>query len=269
MAASTGNNDLVTLDVAGRIFKTTRSTLQAVPESMLAAMFREDLPFLPGTLTPIKDTIDQGDDSTTRNSSELKEKSRDTGSIFLDRDPQTFEVVLRYLRTRKLLLENNSPITLEMVEAEADFFQLSELKSLCGRAITEEKARRRKAEKDAAAAAAPPPVPTQNPSPTTTTILILRDVKKGQDLYTIPSTAVDEIQNGTLLSTIANRQGVFMEHRGSREGSMVSEIIERGYSLQKVEQYGHWMMFQRQSMCGGAVVRVEGVGKGKEEEESE
>ncbi|KAJ3087515.1 BTB/POZ domain-containing protein kctd6 [Quaeritorhiza haematococci] len=233
-AASTTNNDVVTLNVGGRIFQTTLSTLRAVPDSVLAAMFRKDSSFIPGTFTPTHDT--NNDENSAPTNSKHKETS--SGSIFLDRDPQTFDVVLRYLRTRKLLLESQSPVTLDMVEAEADFFQLSELKILCTNNTTHQKS-----EKDAA-----PQLLFANH----TLIIHQASPDKSEILYAIAQRAASTIQRGEKLYTIAELYGAVVESRSSREKSMVRELINRGYAIQKVERRYHypepsgarWVMFQ-------------------------
>ncbi|EFJ50095.1 hypothetical protein VOLCADRAFT_89117 [Volvox carteri f. nagariensis] len=67
-----GEDDLLELNVGGKLMQTTRSTLQVVPGSRLAAMFR------------------QGAEGELRYDS--------CGRVCLDCDPNLFQLVLRYLR---------------------------------------------------------------------------------------------------------------------------------------------------------------------------
>ena len=74
-------NDRITLDVGGTRFTTTRLTLCSEADSMLARMFHVDQPLYPCS-------------TTTANSD---------ASVFLDRDPDCFRIVLQYLRNGALL----------------------------------------------------------------------------------------------------------------------------------------------------------------------
>ena len=68
----------------GKIFWTTKTTLQSEPDSMLAKMFSGE--FAPGT----KD---------------------EQGAYLLDQNPKYFEPILDYLRTRELINDPNVSIS--------------------------------------------------------------------------------------------------------------------------------------------------------------
>lgn len=94
------NSDWITLNVGGKIFCTTRSTLVAVePESMLAKMFSDE---------------HHWNNTTDR-----------SGAYLLDRTPEYFEVILGYLRHRQLILGPN--VHPQGVLEEARFFGLESL----------------------------------------------------------------------------------------------------------------------------------------------
>ncbi len=109
-----GDGDLVLLDVGGWVFKTTRSTLAASaatdPDSVLAVMF--------------------GPPGSTGAALGPARRDPSTGAYFLDRDPDVFRVVLRYLRTGALHLPteaSSSWVDLDCVVREAEFFGLGSL----------------------------------------------------------------------------------------------------------------------------------------------
>lgn len=96
------HGDWITLNVGGRIFTTSRSTLtQQYPESMLSRMFT--------------DTTDQGWYSSVDS----------TGAYLIDRSPQYFEPILNYLRHGRLILDKN--LNPSGVLEEAKFFGISPL----------------------------------------------------------------------------------------------------------------------------------------------
>ena len=82
----------------GKIFSTTKKTLQSEPDSMLAKMFSGEL--VPG----IQD---------------------EQGAYRLDRSPKYFEPILNYLRTRELVIDPN--VSMEGVLADAWFFGIQSL----------------------------------------------------------------------------------------------------------------------------------------------
>ncbi|XP_034457493.1 BTB/POZ domain-containing protein KCTD9b isoform X1 [Hippoglossus hippoglossus] len=120
-------SDWLTLNVGGRCFTTTRSTLvRKEPESMLAHMFRE-----------------KGDDTTQRSSLHLNRdgplfnflsvlnsdgwgnKQDSQGAYLIDRSPDYFEPILNYLRHGQLII--NDGINPLGVLEEARFFGIEPL----------------------------------------------------------------------------------------------------------------------------------------------
>ncbi|XP_076140678.1 BTB/POZ domain-containing protein KCTD9b [Alosa pseudoharengus] len=94
------HTDWLTLNVGGRCFTTTRSTLVSKePDSMLAHMFRD------------KDVWGN--------------KQDDQGAYLIDRSPDYFEPILNYLRHGQLII--NEGINLRGVLEEARFFGMEEL----------------------------------------------------------------------------------------------------------------------------------------------
>ncbi|XP_062410662.1 BTB/POZ domain-containing protein KCTD9b [Sardina pilchardus] len=94
------HTDWLTLNVGGRCFTTTRSTLVSKePDSMLAHMFRE------------KDVWGN--------------KQDDQGAYLIDRSPDYFEPILNYLRHGQLII--NEGINLRGVLEEARFFGMEQL----------------------------------------------------------------------------------------------------------------------------------------------
>jgi len=91
--------DWLDLNVGGRSFLTTRSTLTSCPDSALARMFDPNSGLRP---------------AYSRN-----------GVYFLDVDPDCFSVILNWLRRRMLML--NPGVDINGVRREADFFGLMKL----------------------------------------------------------------------------------------------------------------------------------------------
>ncbi|GAM27621.1 hypothetical protein SAMD00019534_107970 [Acytostelium subglobosum LB1] len=88
-------SEWVTINVGGRIFSTTRSTLIKDRESMLAKMFGENW-------------------ESTRDSN---------GSYLIDRSPEYFAPILNYLRCGNIIIDDG--VNIEGVYLEARFFNIS------------------------------------------------------------------------------------------------------------------------------------------------
>ena len=91
----------IKLNIGGKHFETSRSTLCAVPDSMLGAMFsgRHEL-------TPDED-----------------------GSYFIDRDGKHFRHIVNYLRNGTIQVELNTDIARELA-IEAEYYGLGDLASV-------------------------------------------------------------------------------------------------------------------------------------------
>jgi len=100
---SNDKSDFVTLNVGGKLFSTSRSTLVTKePMSMLARMFADD---------------EHG---------EMVPSCRDrSGAYLIDRSPVYFEPIINYLRHGKLILDNN--VNPEGVLEEAKFFNIESM----------------------------------------------------------------------------------------------------------------------------------------------
>ena len=95
-------SDWLTLNVGGRLFTTTRSTLTSLaPDSMLARMFAAD----PHSLPPAACDA--------------------TGAFLIDRSPQYFDPILGYLRHGQLILDPG--LSVQGVLTEARFYGLQDL----------------------------------------------------------------------------------------------------------------------------------------------
>ncbi|XP_072018419.1 BTB/POZ domain-containing protein KCTD21-like [Amphiura filiformis] len=90
--------DIITLNVGGHIYTTTKTTLTSYPDSMLECMFSGKLP----------SAVDK------------------QGNYFIDRDGTVFRHVLNFLRTSRLVLPMNFT-EYELLGAEADFYQIPDL----------------------------------------------------------------------------------------------------------------------------------------------
>ncbi|KAJ3286883.1 hypothetical protein HK104_008845 [Borealophlyctis nickersoniae] len=97
-SANTNPTHRIDLNVGGRIFSTTRSTLLNYPDSMLAGLCRFH------TSTPPSDSLSG------------------IPTIFIDRDPDLFAVVLGYLRTNEVHL--TPTVTKAAIASEAVYYGL-------------------------------------------------------------------------------------------------------------------------------------------------
>ena len=93
-------NTIVRLNVGGYHFETTRATLTSCPESLLAKMFDPDSDLPPAALT-------------------------EDGAYFIDACPRAFEVILNWLRYKKVMLGTEA-VAKDVIPV-ADYFGLHEL----------------------------------------------------------------------------------------------------------------------------------------------
>ena len=91
-------SDIITLNVGGTIYTTSRTTITRYPTSMLGCMFSDRLP----------SAVDKHD------------------NYVIDRDGKLFRYVLNFLRSCKLTLPENFQ-EYELLAVEADFYQIPEL----------------------------------------------------------------------------------------------------------------------------------------------
>jgi hypothetical protein len=110
----------VVLSVGGDLFETTKDTLCVHENSFFAKMFKGSW-------------------------KEAEVESDREAPIFIDRDPSVFPIILQYLRSSKVYLEESfSNSFLERIETEAEYYALPEVASAC----TEElEGRQKRAEK--------------------------------------------------------------------------------------------------------------------------
>jgi len=105
-------DEIISLDVGGTRFDTSRQTLVKDPNSMLAKMFDPESKMKPGLL---------------RN-----------GAYFLDRDPEWFRIILNYLRNGILLVETTKELMAILTESR--YFGLSGLEQEVAARLEDESA---------------------------------------------------------------------------------------------------------------------------------
>ncbi|XP_069462059.1 BTB/POZ domain-containing protein KCTD21 [Ambystoma mexicanum] len=106
----------ITLNVGGKIYTTSMSTLTSYPDSMLGAMFSGKMPT----------------------------KKDSQGNCFIDRDGKVFRYILNFLRTSHLDLPEDFQ-EMGLLKREADFYQVQPLME----ALLEKEVELSKAEKNA------------------------------------------------------------------------------------------------------------------------
>ena len=111
------DSEIIKLNVGGRMLMTTKATLAppSEPNSLFAAMFRSERP-------PAKMDAD--------------------GNMFIDRNPDRFEIILDFLQTGILPEELRCPLAL--LRADADYFGIEGLLKIIGERMEQ---RRRKKER--------------------------------------------------------------------------------------------------------------------------
>lgn len=92
-------DEVITLNVGGVLYTTTRSTLSKYPDSMIGAMFN-------GQFVPTN--FDQ------------------QGNYFIDRDGDIFRIILNFLRSGRLCLPQSFK-DYDLLEAEVDYYQIPAL----------------------------------------------------------------------------------------------------------------------------------------------
>ncbi|XP_022921061.1 BTB/POZ domain-containing protein KCTD3 [Onthophagus taurus] len=90
------SGDILHLNVGGKRFSTSRQTLTCVQDTFFTAL-------LNGRISSLRD---------------------EKGSIFIDRDPEIFAVILNYLRTREINLKN---VDIKSLRHEAEYYGISPL----------------------------------------------------------------------------------------------------------------------------------------------
>eukprot|EP00088_Acartia_fossae_P033870 TRINITY_DN3474_c0_g1_i4.p1 TRINITY_DN3474_c0_g1~~TRINITY_DN3474_c0_g1_i4.p1 ORF type:complete len:240 (-),score=19.63 TRINITY_DN3474_c0_g1_i4:286-1005(-) len=93
------NSEIITLNVGGKLFTTTRMTLTSVPESVLGRMFDVSSPFPPARILD--------------------------GAYFVDSNPAVFSVILDYLRYKTVIVPPDVPP--EAIQEQARYFGLDGL----------------------------------------------------------------------------------------------------------------------------------------------
>ncbi|RUS76767.1 hypothetical protein EGW08_015474 [Elysia chlorotica] len=91
-------SSVITLNVGGTLYTTTRSTLLKYPDSMLGSLASHDCP----------STQDEN------------------GHLFIDRDGAAFKYILNFLRSSQLCLPSDFT-DIDLLAAEADFYQVTPL----------------------------------------------------------------------------------------------------------------------------------------------
>lgn len=88
-------SEIISLNVGGQRFSTTRHTLQSISDTFFTVL-------LSGRIPSYKDS---------------------TGAIFIDRDPELFSIILNYLRTHQLF--NIREDNVDALKHEAQFYGIS------------------------------------------------------------------------------------------------------------------------------------------------
>jgi hypothetical protein len=108
--SSSALTKIISLNVGGRTFSTTLTTLLSHPDSVLAKMF----------------TGTEAAAAAAAAEVGMPPAMRDgTGAYFIDRDPETFAVILNYLRTGKVHLTQG--VSRNQLKDEALYYGLGRL----------------------------------------------------------------------------------------------------------------------------------------------
>jgi hypothetical protein len=101
-------NNIIKLNVGGIKYETTLNTLTSDTNSMLANMFSGRHPMKPN----------------------------DEGYYFIDREGEIFKYIIKYLRDRKLNMDDIDILTIKNITDEAEYFQIEGLIELCSKKIS-------------------------------------------------------------------------------------------------------------------------------------
>ncbi|PWA93961.1 BTB/POZ fold [Artemisia annua] len=120
-------SDRIKLNVGGKLFETTISTLQSGgPDSLLSTLSTRHVsttsPFNNASLDSLSSALSTRHISSTSpfsNNNNFNNNTQDRGPIFIDRDPEIFTILLSLLRTNRLP-KNRFSVT-ELTE-EAEFY---------------------------------------------------------------------------------------------------------------------------------------------------
>uniref|UniRef100_A0A0K0FVV6 SH3KBP1-binding protein 1 (inferred by orthology to a human protein) n=1 Tax=Strongyloides venezuelensis TaxID=75913 RepID=A0A0K0FVV6_STRVS len=96
LSSSPSQNDVIRLNVGGTVFVTSKTTLTWLPDTFFTSL-------LSGRIDSVKDN---------------------DGSIFIDRDPLLFRIILNYLRTKHVDIEN---VDLSSLKHEALYYNITPL----------------------------------------------------------------------------------------------------------------------------------------------
>ncbi|KAH7728094.1 Potassium channel tetramerization-type BTB domain containing protein [Aphelenchoides avenae] len=108
-SSTSSSRTWVRLNVGGKVFQTTRQTLNRESSSFLARLCQEE--------------------------DDLPSEKDETGAYLIDRDPEYFTSVLNYLRHGKVVLDKG--LSEEGLLEEAEFYNLPRLITLCNERIIE------------------------------------------------------------------------------------------------------------------------------------
>eukprot|EP01114_Cavostelium_apophysatum_P019526 TRINITY_DN631_c0_g1_i2.p1 TRINITY_DN631_c0_g1~~TRINITY_DN631_c0_g1_i2.p1 ORF type:complete len:210 (+),score=46.84 TRINITY_DN631_c0_g1_i2:63-692(+) len=109
-AASAGEEEIVSLNVGGQLFETSKATLLKGGETMLSKLL----------------------------SGQFKARLDGSNRIFVDRDGTHFRYILNYLRSGKFVPPND-PASIQELLVEADYYQVKELSNHIERHLQREK----------------------------------------------------------------------------------------------------------------------------------
>ncbi len=114
---------IINFNVGGRQFSTTMTTLMSHPDSVLARMFGSSSAAAAANSVP----PECSENSSSEEVGMAPAMRDSTGAYFIDRDPDTFAVLLNYLRTGRVPVALSCSPTKEQLRDEALYFGLDRL----------------------------------------------------------------------------------------------------------------------------------------------